>query len=98
MSEPMYVLIVTGEGASCEVVADLKEGLHAFICSCGKNFERCMVKDMTDVSDMLKEMESDDNWSFDESGRRFQYQFDGYCFGITVTIMYRQLSLPQKEK
>lgn len=84
-----YVLTGTGEGASCKIVTDLREGLHTFMCLCGKAAEHCGEKENTEVSHLLKEMEGDDNWSFDEAGRRFQYQYDGYCYGITVTVLQK---------
>jgi len=87
----MYVLTGTGEGASCEVVSDLREGLHKFMCACGKTLEGCDEKENSEVATLLEEMESKDNWSFDESGRKFQYGFEGYCYGITFTVLYAPL-------
>lgn len=83
-----YILIGTGEGAYSAVVDDLCDGLHGFMCFCGQSLVACKHED---TLEMLKEMEDDDNWSVDEFGRRHQYSFEGYCYGISVTILRSRL-------
>jgi hypothetical protein len=78
-----WILIGTGEGASSAVVADLRQGLHDFMCCCGKMLEVC--QDETVLWVLTDMDESGDAWALDEANGRFQYSADFECSQLTIT-------------
>lgn len=83
MHEFWWVLMATGEGASCRVVrgVNIIRELHDFGCCCG-NADTCT--DDTLIGN-VKDLNDKDQWGLDEFGELFQWSFDHECGHVCIT-------------
>lgn len=69
-SKVNWALVATGEGAECLIVDGgfLKQGLHNLMCICPNVFWKC---ETPYIHPAIVEIDKEDNWINDESGKRY---------------------------
>ena len=83
MHQNSWAVIFTGEGAASAVVEGkyVPDELHDGMCCCRKSLEVCGDEC---VKEVLEEMKDSEEWTFDESGRPFEFYHEFEIGGVTV--------------
>lgn len=64
-----WVIVAEGEGATAQIVnGDLHEGVHKFMCLCGKPWQECLD---AGIKNDVRQLNDDHEWTRDEDGDNF---------------------------